>query len=514
MISGQIYGADGKVPILAYVHLTTINETYRNPIQSVKANPDGQFTIKTKTAGLYNLWAGAVNHETLRIPIVVTKDDRKMALRVNLKQLQFKTAFDEIRILGDWNNFDNRKIETMQRNADGSYIYKGNANLATITYQLTGVVDDQLVPGIMADAYDYDINLGYRSILKVKPGPFKIVFDPSRLPRITGKDLPKVSFDKTHIQLEQIFNLTQLYEQKSAESKKGLAVSFDLAGFDTILVKNMHDEKNLVVRQFSAIYLIQLMSLNRKPVDSKLSSEIVNILPTNSAIWGLEPNTAVIVSYNLQNEYPDLLKQFSELNPDPKVRAKALIGIANKAKALGDTQKVNAIYGELVKNYANIKEIQYEMSMLNPNRRIDKGKVIPDFSLKLMKNGATVSNQSLLGKYYLLDFWASWCGRCRNEMPFLHDVYEKFHEKGFEILSLSLDDKPDDVDEFRSGQSKMPWLHSFVEGGFDNQLIQDFEVKGLPKMILIGPDGKIIASDLDLLEQNLEKTLNKYLGNP
>jgi len=514
MISGQIFGADGKAPILSHVHLTVINETYRNQVQLVKANPDGQFVMKIKNAGLYNLWIGAVNHESLRIPMVVTKNDQKITLKINLKQLPLKNTLDEIRILGDWYNFDNRKMEIMQRNDDGSYLYKGNANSNAVTYQLMGVVDDQLVPGTMADAYDYDNNLGYRSILKVKPGPFEIIFKPSSLPRIVGKDLPKVSFDKTHVQLEQIFNLTKQYEQKAAESKNGLASTSDLDELNIALEKDIHNGKNLLIRQFSAVYLIELLSLNRKPVHSDLGLDIINIMPANSAFWGIEPNTAVIVGYSLLNEFPDLLKQFSELNPDPKVRAKALIAIANQAKSSGDAQKVNQIYTELVKDYGSIKEIQYELSMLNPNRRIDKDKPVPVFSVKLLGSGETVSNQSLLGKYYLLDFWATWCGRCRKEMSFLHDAYEKYHEKGFEILSLSLDDKPADVDKFRNGQWKMPWLHSFVEEGFDSQLMRDFEAKGLPKMIFIGPDGKIIASDWDLQAQNLEKTISKYLENP
>lgn len=524
MISGQIFGADGKAPFLAHAHLTEVSETYRNPIQSVKADPDGKFAIKIVEAGLYNLWVSAVDHEFAKIPVIVTKEDQRIDLKVTLNHLQYKTVFDEIKIVGSWNYFDNRKMEVMQREADGRFVYKGKVNMDAISYQVMGVMDGQMIPGTAADSYEYDNNSGYRSVLKVKPGPIEIVFDPARLKRITGKDLPKVNFDKTHNPLERLFALTYQYDQKTTECKKALAAyaeengntaefSFDLVGLDTVLEKNFYNEKNLAIRQFSAIYLIQLMSIGRKPINSKLSSEILKIIPTDSAYWGIEPSMIMMIGYSLEKEQPDLLKQFSELNPNRKVKAKALIAIANKARVSGDNQKVNEIYAELAKNYGDIKEIQYELSMLNPNKRIDKGKAVPDFAVKLLGSGEAVSNKGLLGKYYLLDFWASWCGRCRSEMPFIHDAYEKYHDKGFEILSLSLDYNPEDVDKFRNNKWKMPWLHTFIEGGFDSQLMRDFEVKGLPKMILIGPDGKVIASDWDVQGERLEKILDKYLGD-
>jgi thiol-disulfide isomerase/thioredoxin len=525
LLSGQISGADGKAPTLAYAHVTEVNETYRNAIQSVKADPTGKFVIKMKKAGLFYLWVSAVEHEVTKIPIIVTKEDQRMNVKITLKHLTYKTVFEAVKIVGNWNRFDNQKLEVMQRQTDGKFVYKGNVSMDTVSYQLMGVVDDQLVTGTMADAYEYDDDFGYRAVLKVKPGPVEIIFDPSQLQQITSKDLPKVSFDKIHNPLERLFAITYQYDQKTAECKKALVsyseekgdtskFSFDFSGFDTTLERSFRDEKNVAIRKFSAIYLIQLMSLGRKPVDLKLCSEVLKIIPADSAYWGIEPNTAVIVGHSLGKEQPDLLQQFTELNPNRKVKAKTLMAIANKARVAGDKQRVNEIYAELVKRFGDIKELQYELAMLNPNKRIDKDKAVPDFTVKMLGNGETISNQNLLGKYYLLDFWASWCSKCRNEMPFLHNAYEKYHVKGFEILSLSLDDSPEDVDKFRNGQWKMPWLHSFVEGGFDNQLIQDFEVKGLPKMILIGPDGKIVASDWDLLDQNLEKILDKYLEDP
>jgi thiol-disulfide isomerase/thioredoxin len=524
VISGQIFTADGKAPILAHAQLTEISENFHNPMQSIKANPDGKFEISIKEPGLYSLWISAVDHQTTKIPIVITKEDKKIDLKVTLHHPNYAVTFNEIKIVGSWNNFNFRKAETMQPAENGKFVYHGNSKSDTIAYQLSGIVDGQFLNGTTSNDYEYDKNGGYRSILNVKPGPIEIVFDPSRLDRSKDTSIPKIVFDKRHSYLEKIFNISYQSDQKIKEyqkaymsySKEGKDISefsFDCRDLKTMLEKNLNNEKELSVEQFSAIYLVQLLSLSKKPLNSELGSKILKIVSPSSSFWGIEPNTAIMISFSLEKEYPSLLKEFSELNPNRKVRAKALIGIASNAKISGDSQKVNEIYAELVKNYGDIKEIQYELAKLNPNKRIEKGKPVPDFKVKLIGSGETVSQKSLLGNYYLLDFWASWCEGCRNEMPFLHNAYEKFHNKGFEILSLSLDDKPEDVDEFRKDKWKMPWLNSLVDGGFDSKLMQDFEAKGLPKLILVGPDGNIIASDLDVQGAMLEKTLSKYLGD-
>ncbi len=124
-----------------------------------------------------------------------------------------------------------------------------------------------------------------------------------------------------------------------------------------------------------------------------------------------------------------------------------------------------------------------------------------------------VSNKSLLGKFYLMDFWAVWCGPRVGEMPNLHKAYKRFHAANLEFLSLSFDARPRDVKKFRQGKWEMPWLHSFVEGGFRNEIAKKFEVAGIPKPILVSPDGTILATEGALRGKNLEETLAKFIGS-
>ena len=82
-----------------------------------------------------------------------------------------------------------------------------------------------------------------------------------------------------------------------------------------------------------------------------------------------------------------------------------------------------------------------------------------------------------------------------------------------EILSLSFDQKPEDVKKFREEKWKMPWKHAFIEGNFQSDLAKLFEVNGIPKPILVDETGKIIAIEGKLRGETLEQTLGKVFAD-
>ncbi len=96
-------------------------------------------------------------------------------------------------------------------------------------------------------------------------------------------------------------------------------------------------------------------------------------------------------------------------------------------------------------------------------------------------------------------------------MVYLHKAYDRFEDHGLIILSLSFDQQPEDVEKYRKGEWAMPWLHAFLEGGFQHPISKEFEVWGIPKPILIGPDGTILATE-GLRGDQLEVTLARHLG--
>ena len=142
------------------------------------------------------------------------------------------------------------------------------------------------------------------------------------------------------------------------------------------------------------------------------------------------------------------------------------------------------------------------------------GVAAPPFSVPALDNPAVLySLASFKGHYVLLDFWASWCPDCVAEMPVLHKAYARFQAKGLELLSLSFDRKVEHIGVYRSHPaSPMAWKHSFLAGGFKHPLSEAYGVKSIPKPVLVGPDGVIVATGGALHGDQLEKTLERFLG--
>jgi peroxiredoxin len=109
-------------------------------------------------------------------------------------------------------------------------------------------------------------------------------------------------------------------------------------------------------------------------------------------------------------------------------------------------------------------------------------------------DGKKVDLSQMRGKVVLLDFWATWCGPCREEVPDVVATYNKYHGQGFEILGISLDHDKDAMQNF-TDRHGMTWPQYFDGQGWDNDISSRFGVSQIPLMVLIGKDGKVVRPD-------------------
>lgn len=150
----------------------------------------------------------------------------------------------------------------------------------------------------------------------------------------------------------------------------------------------------------------------------------------------------------------------------------------------------------------------------NP-RRVIRGREMPDFDLNLLDTDQRVSNESLSGKYYIVDFWATWCGRCTGEIPNMMTAYEKYGDD-ITFLSVSVDDDQDMLKEFLGDNADMTWLQANISS--DSELVKKFEIAirggGLPLPVLVSPEGTILAAGFEELQGfRLDYMLNRFIGS-
>ena len=116
----------------------------------------------------------------------------------------------------------------------------------------------------------------------------------------------------------------------------------------------------------------------------------------------------------------------------------------------------------------------------------------------------------------LIDFWATWCGPCRAALPSVKAAYKKYHERGFDVVGISIDQDRKALEEFIT-QYELPWVTLHDETGEGSHPVADYYgVLSIPTMILVGRDGKVISTHArgDQLEELLTAQFGEADAEP
>jgi peroxiredoxin len=145
----------------------------------------------------------------------------------------------------------------------------------------------------------------------------------------------------------------------------------------------------------------------------------------------------------------------------------------------------SSIYGRAIAEYISSKG------------KLKKGEPAPDFVNQLSPEGKSIRISDFKGKNLLLDFWAAWCGPCREQNPTLKKLYEKYSTNNFEILGISLDKKKEDWLKAIT-IDKLPWPQASDLKFWDSECVELFGLYSLPYNVLLDVKGHILGVNLTI----------------
>jgi len=550
VIKGKVVGANNQPMKRADIVWVGNPERFpRDVIQKFTVNSDGTFEFDTQRKGLHRIWFTGIEHKSYMIPFYLDKPDTTI-IEVHLSKLELPENLNKIILFADFDPVKNKSRikDTIEISNDGVFrkIYKTYGE--KFVYELVDVSREYQLAGTQLDDHSFEcttrfeegFNYYYSSVINtISITEVKFEYDPRLFKSESTK--PYYIFIKADTLTKKFLvvhedNLKRMAEYSNyiKEGKKNGIYNTEYANA-YLHDKDMEELDKLIETEQDAFmknawivsrmyfaFIDDFFKTGVLKVTKEQAQVLLNNTTPDSPLWSYYPNglMAALVQANKKEKnvkefskggfkisseadpYINYLEEAYNTHPDSTIKSRMLRWLISYYEDGGKKDKII----EYMDKFRSLYPEEYKKRVLHdnydPDRKIQLKKKIPQFSFASIKDSTKIkTNDSLLGKKYLIHFWGSWCAPCKIEMPAIQNIFKKFSGKNFEIISIALDFSKERVFDF---QTKMPmrWFNSFLDQRNDsNGVMRSFEVSSISKNILVDEKGSIIAVN------NLEKIM-------
>lgn len=494
-LKGKLLGNDGKPMLKSEIYVFTDAMSFFASTAAIPVKDDGSFELKFTSPGYYSIAYCGLGHfmYMTSLPVFDVKGVSEVEVKLSVTKTQI---FPNTMGFKSNAGVDFFLPEFVKKGSDGKYTFTVNKKMDTLLVQLSGRAYSAAAgfeyPGAK---YVPDSVGGFHTVFyNVNPG-FSISIDPATLPKMTGNNTESLVF------LSDPVNIKEAFDAAEKPTREYDATNIKTFNYFKDLFKN---GKSKAARDIAAVQLFTYHITAEYPSVENIE-EVINAITADNIAWS--KNFYGLVEIVEQKPVTEQSKFISDIfNNTESVDLKMYVLYYLKGKPNMVSEEKYAELYEGYKKVATAEKFAYSLTDLKPAVPLSEQKV-EDFTVKLI-DGKDFSPKQLEGKYYLIDFWGTWCMPCIEEIPSIEKAYSKFSSKGFQIISLAFNSPEEDFKNQRK-KTPMPWLHALLSDADADKLAMLYNVQYIPKMLLVGPDGKIIANEETLRDGGLEKKLEE-----
>lgn len=369
---------------------------------------------------------------------------------------------------------DRIKVNYDAQDALNTLNYEGTAAATAKYYEAKQLASEALEVG-KQNIYTFEEGKFLDFITKVKQAHLDLLLESETLPKsFVAKERQNINYEY----LNQVNNYERYhgYYTKQPEFKASENITAQLKDIDL---------EDLEAYEFSPAYQ-DLLNGTYNQMASEMASE------------GTVDEVLALLQAVTTNKNQEIRDQLMFDN------AKVYLSYCEDPKAYFD------LYMQYAKDKDHIAAIKADFDKL---MTLSEGAPSPVFTNYENFKGGTTSLNDLKGKYVYIDVWATWCGPCKQEIPFLKQLEADYHDKNITFLSISIDAKKDH-DKWKSmvEEEELGGVQLFADNDWESQFVQDYMIKGIPRFILLDPQGNIVKSNAPRPSSEEIRTLFESLG--